>query len=246
MTTDDDNNTSSSSSSSHHHHHKEKWDSVFQSKDMKQVSWHRERLGMSWEMAESALETLSAGHGGSAAAASVRVLDVGAGASSLFAKQCLADARVGHVTVLDISEHALALHRTHLGTHWPPGSVEYVQGSVADDPQYGLFRSSLAGRFDLVHDRAVFHFLTDEHSQEAYMRNMHSALKSDGRLILATFALPDGPLKCSGLDIVRYDRGKLLPLLRDRFRLVDTADEYHRTPSGSEQHFVYFHLVKTH
>lgn len=120
MTTDDDNNTSSSSSSSHHHHHKEKWDSVFQSKDMKQVSWHRERLGMSWEMAESALETLSAGHGGSAAAASVRVLDVGAGASSLFAKQCLADARVGHVTVLDISEHALALHRTHLGTHWPP------------------------------------------------------------------------------------------------------------------------------
>ena len=99
--------------------------------------------------------------------------------------------------------------------------------------------------FDLWHDRAVFHFLVEPGDRAAYLRNLDSALKLDGHLIMATFA-DDGPLKCSGLEIERYDIAKLQRTLGSGFELVRTFREQHQTPFDTVQNFVYGHFRKRH
>ena len=95
-----------------------------------------------------------------------------------------------------------------------------------------------AERFDLWHDRAVFHFLTDEADRAAYLRQVSRALKPDGRVIVATFG-PGGPEKCSGLPVVRYDDVGLQRQFGAQFERVQCLEESHETPWGSEQAFVY-------
>lgn len=93
-------------------------------------------------------------------------------------------------------------------------------------------------RYDVWHDRAVFHFLTDAKDRAAYVRQVAHAVKLGGHVIVATFE-PEGPEKCSGLDVVRYDVGSLHSEFGPKFRVLESVTELHETPWGVPQQFMY-------
>ena len=105
---------------------------------------------------------------------------------------------------------------------------------VADVTRTELNKSA----YDIWHDRAVFHFLTEPEQRAAYVRNVARSVKRDGHVIVSTFG-PEGPMKCSGLDVVRYDADSLHDQFGARFRLVESSKELHRTPFGTTQQFLY-------
>jgi len=94
------------------------------------------------------------------------------------------------------------------------------------------------GAYDVWHDRAVFHFLTASEQRVAYVRNVAHAVRPGGHVIVSTFG-PEGPTKCSGLDVVRYDAESLHDQFGVRFRLVESSKELHRTPFGTTQQFLF-------
>jgi SAM-dependent methyltransferase len=135
------------------------------------------------------------------------------------------------MTVLDISDAALADTRARLGKL--AGKVVWVCGDVTSV-------ELPAARYDLWHDRAAFHFLTDPARRAAYVQQVTRSLRIGGHVVIGTFG-PDGPLQCSGLDVVRYDAGSLHEQLGPRFELVKHLDETHHTPLGRSQQFVWCH-----
>lgn len=125
----------------------------------------------------------------------------------------------------DLSETALAKARARLAEEAP---VEWVVGNV--------LHWQPSGHFDIWHDRAAFHFLTDPADRDAYLRVMGQALRPGGYAIIGTFA-PDGPDKCSGLPVARYDAALLSERLGNGYRLIKSLNHDHRTPWGSGQRF---------
>jgi len=99
-----------------------------------------------------------------------------------------------------------------------------------------------AHSYDVWHDRAVFHFLTRREERLAYVRNVASAVKPGGHVIVSTFG-PEGPKRCSGLDVMRYDADSLHGEFGTCFRLVESYKELHRTPLGTTQQFLYCHCT---
>jgi hypothetical protein len=134
-----------------------------------------------------------------------------------------------NVTILDVSDTALRLAQTRLGT-----CADAVTWLTADITQVTL---SYEG-YDLWLDRAVFHFLVDADDRHRYVEVVRQALKPGGTAIIATFAL-DGPASCSGLPVARYDAAELLEAFGTAFSLVTEEREMHVTPSGNEQAFTY-------
>jgi trans-aconitate methyltransferase len=132
------------------------------------------------------------------------------------------------ITVLDIAEAALEVARRRLG---PRGQA--VDWQVAD-----IRRWRPEGPYDLWHDRAVFHFLTEPEDRAAYMATLNEAVRPGGWVVLASFA-PDGPETCSGLPVRRYDAAGLAEELGEGFELVRQMRERHVTPSGAEQPFTW-------
>lgn len=157
------------------------------------------------------------------------VIDVGGGASTLV--DCLHAADYSRLAVLDISGQALALARERLGDH--ASEVEWFEEDVTwfQPPHH----------FALWHDRAVFHFLTGADERRRYVDVLKRALHPRGQAVMATFAL-DGPRKCSGLDVVRYDANALMGELGEGFTLIAEASETHVTPAEQQQKFAWFHL----
>ena len=155
-----------------------------------------------------------------------RIIDVGGGASRLVDR--LLDAGFEDVTVLDIAPAALSQARERLGTD--ASKVRWIVGDIR--------RATFSDTFDLWHDRAVFHFLTDRADRREYVATMSEAMRSDGRTIVATFA-EDGPPSCSGLPVARYSAGSLSQEVAPEFAPLDFVDVVHTTPGGHEQPFVY-------
>ena len=198
---------------------REHWNRVYRTKSPDEVSWFE-----SSPAASLALITRAGVDPGTGA------IDVGAGVSGLAG--ALLDAGFKPVAVLDVSREALERLRAKLGEH--AAGVEFVETDVtAFHPtrQYGLW-----------HDRAVFHFLTDSTDQCAYVEVLERALRPGGAAVIAAFAL-DGPTRCSGLDVERYDAATLASRLGRGFRLLESRDVLHRTPAGAGQHFGY-HLFR--
>jgi 2-polyprenyl-3-methyl-5-hydroxy-6-metoxy-1,4-benzoquinol methylase len=200
---------------------KEHWEKVYQSKSADQVSWFQEHAGKSLEMIRSVRGSMAD-----------RIVDVGGGASTLV-DDLLVDG-CENVSVLDLSEAALEVAKTRLGVSavrvgWIAGDIRNV-----DLPE---------AYFDIWHDRAVFHFLTEQADRDAYVRQVRWAVKRGGHVIVATFA-PDGPEKCSGLPVMRYGADELHDEFGPAFELVGSSSELHKTPWGSEQSFVYCLCVK--
>ena len=110
----------------------------------------------------------------------------------------------------------------------------YINWRVGDITKVDLPRNY----YDVWHDRAVFHFLTNEDDRRAYVERVAYSMKPGGHVIVATFG-PEGPTKCSGLDVVRYDADTLHGEFGKSFRLLKSRTEVHKTPWGTEQQFLY-------
>ena len=156
------------------------------------------------------------------------IIDVGGGAS-LLSDQLLA-AGFQDITVLDISSEALRTLAQRLGES---AKVTLLQQDVTE------FRPTR--RYKVWHDRAVFHFLTDPKDRKGYSSALRHGLQPGGHLIIATFG-PQGPERCSGLPVVRYDADTLATQLGHEFELLDSSLEVHMTPSGAGQQFLYCHF----
>ncbi|NIN10132.1 MAG: methyltransferase domain-containing protein [Gemmatimonadales bacterium] len=194
---------------------KEHWNGVYQSRDSAELSWYEPEPGVSLQLIEAA------GLGPEA-----RILDVGGGTSTLI--DCLLQRGYRHLGLLDVSPTSIEICRARLGER--AVDVEWLVQDVT------TFRSSHP--WDLWHDRAVFHFLTDKHDQLAYSDALLSAITTGGQVVIATFG-PQGPLKCSGLDVCRYDARSLQARLRGDFELLNEQVVDHTTPAGTTQQFLY-------
>lgn len=194
---------------------KSHWESVYAKRAPDEVSWYQAHPEYSLVLLEAAGATPKS-----------RIVDVGGGASHLV--DCLLDRGYTDLTVLDIAERALARAKERLGER--AESVRWIEADVI------TFVPS--GRWDIWHDRAVFHFLVNAEDREAYRRTLADSLVPGGHAIIATFG-PSGPTRCSGLDVVRYSATELLAELGQGWALVAEREELHRTPAGVEQQFVY-------
>ena len=189
------------------------WDDVYTTKGEKDVSWYQDSPAPSLELI--ALTGVSA---------DAEIIDIGGGASRLVDN--LLRKNFGRLTVLDLSAAALDAAKARLGER-----AAHVTWVVADVTTWQPSRT-----YDLWHDRAAFHFLTDQADQSAYVERLQQALKPAGFAIIGTFAA-DGPERCSGLPIVRYDAASLAARLGDDFELIDARRHEHTTPWGAVQRF---------
>jgi hypothetical protein len=189
------------------------WQAVYTSKSENEVSWFQEKPSTSLRLIRDAN-----------ASSNSAIIDIGGGASRLV--DALVAQGFRSLAVLDISAAALEAAKTRLG----PGSAD-VDWITADITKWRPART-----YDIWHDRAAFHFLTEAADRDAYVDCLKSATAPGSQVIIGTFAL-DGPEKCSGLSVQRYDAKRLADVLGPSFELADDFAEAHRTPWGAIQHF---------
>src|SRR5450432_2604570 len=185
------------------------WENIYGKKAADAVSWYRPHLETSLELIERAAPEYSAS-----------IIDIGGGEATLV--DDLLARGYQDISVLDISQTTVDANKKRLG----PAS-EHIHWFVADITKATL--ESCA--YDVWHDRAVFHFLTSSEERVAYVRQVANAVKPGGHVIVSTFG-PEGPAKCSGLDVVRYDAKSLHREFGKRFRIEESSKEIHRTPGG--------------
>lgn len=189
------------------------WETVYATKAENEVSWFQDNPSPS-------LEAIAL----TGATPASAIIDIGGGASRLV-DHLLALGFVD-ITVLDLSAAALDTAKARLGT--PAAKARWLLADVTTwEP---------TASYDVWHDRAAFHFLTGENDRAAYAVRLDRALKPGGHAIIATFA-PDGPERCSGLPVMRYDAESLGRALGREFRLLQTRRHEHATPWGSRQMF---------
>jgi 2-polyprenyl-3-methyl-5-hydroxy-6-metoxy-1,4-benzoquinol methylase len=198
------------------------WERVYREKAADNVSWFQAHAQRSLDMIQGI------------AAPSASVIDVGGGASTLV--DDLLERGYRDVTVLDLSEAALDVARSRLGSR--ATLARWIAGDIRD-------AALPEAAYDIWHDRAVFHFLVNPADRAAYVRQAMKAVRPGGHVIVATFA-PDGPDQCSGLPVMRYAPDELHGEFGSAFQLVEHANEEHRTPWGTLQRFVYCHCIVHH
>lgn len=189
------------------------WQNVYQTKDEQTVSWFQEKPDISLDLIHA-----------TGVDASASIIDIGGGASRLV--DALISEGFKVVAVLDLSEKALATSKARLGTK--AAQVEWI---VADVTNWQPTQ-----KYNVWHDRAALHFLTDPKDRAAYVGRVLKAVQVGGHVIIGTFA-PDGPERCSGLPVVRHDAATLAELLGPSFALAETRRHDHQTPSGIIQKF---------
>jgi 2-polyprenyl-3-methyl-5-hydroxy-6-metoxy-1,4-benzoquinol methylase len=192
------------------------WEKIYREKAPNAVSWYRAHLEASLGLIEKAAPQRDAS-----------IIDVGGGESTLV------DDLLAHgyrnVTVLDVSRTAIDVTKVRLSR-----AAERVQWIAGDITKADLVPAA----YDVWHDRAVFHFLTAVEQRVAYVCQVRRAVKAGGHVLVSTFG-PEGPTKCSGLEVVRYDAEALHAEFGVRFRLLDSFKESHHTPLGTTQQFLY-------
>lgn len=189
------------------------WQNVYQTKGEREVSWFQESPEISLDL----IRATGVGPDGP-------IIDIGGGASRLV--DVLLDAGFISITVLDLSEKALEASKARLGARG--AAVDWV---VADVTTWQPSQT-----YDVWHDRAAFHFLTDPDDQAAYAEYVRKAVNPGGHVIIGTFAL-DGPERCSGLPVVRHDAVSVGRMLGNSFVLIESRRHDHHTPGGAIQKF---------
>jgi SAM-dependent methyltransferase len=189
------------------------WENVYTTKDDTEVSWFEQTPLLSLELIRAAGATPKSA-----------IIDIGGGASRLV--DVLLDEGFADVSVLDISATALATAKARLGAR--AAQATWIAADVTrwQPPQ----------RYAVWHDRAAFHFLTEPDDRTAYVACLKKALAPGGYAIIGAFAT-DGPERCSGLPVVRYDADSLGATLGEGFVLQHTRRHEHRTPGGVIQRF---------
>lgn len=189
------------------------WDNVYATKGETEVSWFQDSPETSLAMIRAASPDHRAA-----------IIDIGGGASRLV--DALLQGGYRDVAVLDLSTKALDTVKKRIGA--AASTVDWI---VADATTWRPAKT-----YDVWHDRAAFHFLTDSRDRAAYVERLRSAVAPGGHVIIATFA-PDGPEKCSGLPVQRHDSASLAAEFGPEFELVETRSEAHHTPWNSTQAF---------
>jgi trans-aconitate methyltransferase len=191
------------------------WQKVYKDKGEKQVSWFQEKPAISLELID-----------GVGAKPNSAIIDIGGGASRLV--DVLVSEGYRDLTVLDLSDDAIAIARSRLAER-----AALVKWIVADVTEWEPSR-----HYDLWHDRAAFHFLTEAADRAAYFDRLMRVIRPGGHVIIATFAI-DGPERCSGLPVIRYDATLLSAALGRAFALIGTRRHDHTTPTGGVQQFLF-------
>jgi SAM-dependent methyltransferase len=199
---------------------KRHWDAAYQARGARKVSWYQPEPALSLALIEELRIARAAA-----------IVDLGGGASTLAAR-LLAQGFLD-ITVLDVSVRALQLARGALGAK--SAHVSWLEQDLLSWPPQR--------KYDLWHDRALFHFLVDPAQQERYAETLRSALRPGGKAIIGTFAA-DGPTTCSGLPVARYDADRLATAFGDAFTPLATRREEHRTPGNSIQAFTWVALER--
>ena len=199
---------------------KEHWERIYSAKAPVEVSWYQKDPALSLQLIQNC-----------GLAKDAPIIDVGGGASVLVDR--LLEQGYRRLAVLDISPTSLAYAQERLGDR-----ARHVEWFTADVTEFVAPHP-----FSLWHDRAVFHFLTLPGDRKKYVDTLKKTLRPGGYLVLAAFAM-HGPTQCSGLDVVRYDAGKLMNELGGQFALIGETGETHVTPDHKEQAFSWFRLVR--
>ena len=198
------------------------WEHIYERKAPTQVSWYQEHAQLSLQYIRNT-GIPKTGH----------IIDIGGGASTLV--DDLIEDGFQHISILDISGAALQLARQRIGER-----AHHVNWMEADITQADLSHQA----YDVWHDRAVFHFLTQPKDRQCYIERVRYAVRPGGHVIVATFAA-DGPDHCSGLEVARYDSESLHGEFGEDFELVNSSPETHYTPFGTEQKFIYCYCRKS-
>ncbi len=196
------------------------WQNVYTTKAENEVSWYQETPVPSLDLiAATGLSN------------DASIIDVGGGASRLV--DSLLDRGFHRITILDLAASALEEAKKRLGRR--ADGIEWIAADITSwEP---------ASRYDLWHDRAAFHFLTEPRDRDAYVVRLKKAVRPGGHVIIATFA-PDGPERCSGLPIMRYDPEALARTLGPDFELIESRRHDHLTPGGNTQRFQFSRFLR--
>jgi SAM-dependent methyltransferase len=196
------------------------WESVFQKRADDQLSWYEPRPEHSLELVHAAI-----------AQGARSLVDIGGGTSRVV--DALLEEGLDRIGVLDVSDTALARTRDRLGPR--ATEVEWFSADVTEVDQIGTF--------DIWHDRAVFHFLLSEDDRRRYRELVERTVPEGGYAIVATFG-SQGPERCSGLGVRRYDERELLEEMGVGFALVRSFVVDHPMPAGGQQQFVYVMMTR--
>ena len=189
------------------------WENIYKSKEIDGVSWFQETPTDSLNLIKRFSNNKKD-----------KIIDVGCGKG--FLVDNLIDSNYRNITLVDISANALEEVKTRVKNE----NVNYIESNVLD--------FSIDSKFDIWHDRAVFHFITDKKGIEKYISLCNKYVNKEGVLIIGAFA-EDGPLKCSGLEIKRYSIKNLETLFSENFELVEGYKMSHGTPFNTEQKFTF-------
>jgi ubiquinone/menaquinone biosynthesis C-methylase UbiE len=201
---------------------KEHWENVYTTKAKDSVSWFQEH-------AETSINLIKEIH----IEKNASIIDIGGGASTFVDDLLLLG--YSKLSVLDLSRAALEASKARIGS-----AHKYVDWLVADITKIDFSENE----FDIWHDRAVFHFLTEPKDRLAYVRTVLRSVKPKGHVIISTFA-EDGPTKCSGLPVMRYSAESLQSEFGEILLLKNKRSETHRTPFGTTQNFIFCHFEKS-
>jgi 2-polyprenyl-3-methyl-5-hydroxy-6-metoxy-1,4-benzoquinol methylase len=197
------------------HTKQEHWDKVYQTKKLTEVGWYQPVPQTSLDFVQEHAKSKQS-----------RIIDIGGGDS--FLTDYLLSEGYQDLTVLDISEKAITRAQKRLGS-----KAKHVKWVVSDITQY-----KTKGQFDIWHDRAAFHFLTEDKDVDAYLNILNSALQPGGIFILGTFS-DNGPMMCSGLNITQYSEEEITQLLGSAFEKIKCINPDHITPGGSVQNYTF-------
>ena len=192
---------------------KKHWENIYQTKNIDGVSWYQETPYESIELIKKFSTTDSD-----------MIIDIGCGKS--FLADNLLKLNYKNITLVDISLNALKEVKERLNNK----SLNFIETDVLN--------LKLERTFDIWHDRAVFHFITNKKSIEKYISLCNEYIGEGGKLIIGTFA-EDGPLKCSGLEIKRYSVENLKELFKENFEFIEGFKKLHSTPFGTQQSFTF-------
>ncbi|MFD2909261.1 class I SAM-dependent methyltransferase [Flavobacterium ardleyense] len=196
------------------------WENVFATKASNEVSWFQDKPETSIQLIQSCKVAKDA-----------KIIDIGGGDSYLIDN--LIALGYTNLYLLDISENAIERAKERLSSHLD--KVTFIVSNSLD--------FQMKDTFEVWHDRASFHFLTDEHEVQKYKSNVLQSLKSNGNLVLGTFS-EEGPEKCSGLEITQYSVEKLEAIFGEDFELENCFTEEHATPFDTTQDFIFCNYKK--
>jgi len=202
------------------HDRKEHWDRIYRTKELTEVSWFQPVPQVSVDFIKDYNLPINA-----------QIIDIGGGDSMLV--DHLLDMGYSNISVLDISEAALEKAKQRLGAR-----AEQVKWITTD-----VITFKPIEQYDLWHDRATFHFLSDEGEIRSYLDTAHESLVQGGMLLLGTFS-EQGPDRCSSLRVTQYSEQTMTDLLMPRFEKLRCITTDHRTPFGTTQNFVFCSFSK--